>query len=170
MQGECREAPVRPLRRALWLLAFCCAAGPASADQPAEAASAGSAVGLELALRLDDGLGGSGELELPRLRSGLAVDELAPSGDLELVALDALADSTPSGGTFRLAAGARPSTSADVEANPFAPLVTVGLAGDLSPVFTLGLEVGVLEEGRAEREVGASGLWPVAQLLLVYRF
>ena len=85
-----------------------------------------------------------------------------------------------------------------IEANAVAPVLTVGYAGDISAGFTVGVELGVMyqgspkltnlrtdgllandptfqvdladEEERIENKVDNYQLWPVAQLLLIYRF
>jgi hypothetical protein len=86
-----------------------------------------------------------------------------------------------------------------VEANAFAPVLMLGWGGDLSPGFTFGVEAGVMyqgtpeiknlrargglleddpgllgdledEEQRIEDKVDAYKLWPIVQVMVLYRF
>jgi hypothetical protein len=155
------------------------------------------------------------------------VDGVDYQGDLGLLAVGAMADWYPFDGGFRISAGARwngneidlsarPSddvtigdstyTPAEigrltgtVEANPIAPVLTIGYGGDLGRGFTLGAEVGVMyqgapeiddlrardglleddpglsgdleeEEERIEDELDSYRFWPVFQVMALYRF
>jgi hypothetical protein len=135
---------VRLLRPALWLLALACAASPAGAEEPSPG-------------------GGTAAHALAFL--GLS----AYQGDLTRIALVAPADWAPPDAPLRLEAG-RPERAALGSSGLFGPALTVGFAGDLSPVFSLGLEVGVMDPARSAPQLDTPLIWPVAQLTFVYRF
>jgi len=184
-------------------------------------------VGPELSLRPMEQLGLRANLNWLSFSRDEDVDDIDYHGDLGLLSIGAMADWYPFDGGFRISAGARwngneidlsarPSddvtigsttyTPAEigrltgtVEANPIAPLLTIGYGGDLGRGFTLGAEVGVMyqgtpeiknlrardgllegdpglladledEEERIEDEVDSYRFWPVLQVMVLYRF
>lgn len=184
-------------------------------------------VGPELSIRPMEKLGVRGSLNWLSFSRDEDVDDIAYEGDLGLLSFGATLDWYPFDGGFRVSAGgrwngndidlsARPANAVTiggttytpaeigrltgtVEANAFAPVLTLGWGGDLAPGFTFGVEAGVMyqgapeiknlrarggllegdpglladlevEEERIEDEVDAYRVWPVFQLMLTYRF
>jgi hypothetical protein len=184
-------------------------------------------VGPELSLRPFEKLGVRAGVNWLGFSIGKRVNDIHYDGDLGLLSLGAMADWYPFEGGLRISAGARwngndlklsarPThdvtigsvtyTPAElgrltgtVDANAFAPVLTVGWGGDLSPGFTLGVELGFMyqgapriknlraqggllegsagllsdlrdEEGRIEKAVEGYRYLPVLQAMLLYRF
>jgi hypothetical protein len=184
-------------------------------------------IGPELSVRPMEHLGLRGNLQWLSFSRDEDVDGVSYDGDLGLLSIGAMADWYPFDGGFRVSGGARwngndlrlSATPANdvtiggttytpaeigrltgtVEANPIAPVLTLGYGGDLSPGFAFLVEAGVMyqgaakiknlrarggllegnaglladiedEEERIEDEIDSYKLWPVFQLGLVYRF
>ncbi len=184
-------------------------------------------VGPELSLRPAEKLGVRASVDWLSFSHDTDVDDINYNGDLGMLSVGAMLDWYPFDGGFRVSAGGRwngndialsatPSNNVTiggttytpaeigrltgtVEANPFAPVLTLGYGGDLSRGFTFGVEAGVMyqgapeiknlqarggllendpgllgdledEEQRIENEVDAYQVWPVLQVMLMYRF
>jgi hypothetical protein len=184
-------------------------------------------VGPELSLRPIEKLGVRASIDWLSFSRGVDVDDIEYDGDLGLLSVGAMLDWYPFDGGFRVSAGgrwngndiemsARPANNVTiggttytpaeigrltgtVEANPFAPVLTLGWGGDLSPGFTFGIEAGVMyqgspeiknlrarggllendpgllgdlqdEEKQIEDEVDSYQVWPVVQVMVLYRF
>jgi hypothetical protein len=183
-------------------------------------------VGPELGLRFSESLGARINAAWLDASANTDIDGIRYNGDLSLNNAGAMLDWYPFSGGFRLSAGgrwngnqldlARPSApvviggttftpaqvgqlEGTVEVNSFAPALSLGFSGEMSPGLTLGLELGVLyqgppklsnlrarggllegdpgllaevaaEEKQVEDKYDSYRLWPIAQLLVIYRF
>jgi len=184
-------------------------------------------IGPELSLRPIEHLGVRANLHWLSFSHHEDVDDISYDGDLGLLSIGAVLDWYPFDGGFRVSAGARWSgneldlsatpasdvtiggttyTPAEigrltgtVEANPIAPVLTLGYGGDLSRGLAFGIEAGVMfqgaakienlrarggllesdpgllldledEEKRIEDEIDSYRFWPVVQVMLQYRF
>ena len=184
-------------------------------------------VGPELSLRPTEHLGVRANFAWLSFSRDEDVNDIDYDGDLGLLSIGAMADWYPFDGGLRISGGARwngndidlsarPANNVTiggatytpaeigrltgtVEANAIAPVLSVGYAGDLSPGFTLGAELGVMyqgapeiknlrarggllendpgllgdlndEESRIESEVDSYRFWPAVQVMLLYRF
>ncbi len=205
------------------------AAQPVAADGTlAVGITAGTlGVGPEVSLRPMEKLGVRASINWLTFSRDEDVDDINYNGDLGLLSVGATLDWYPFDGGFRVSAGGRwngndielsatPSNNVTVggttytpaeigrltgtvEANPFAPVLTLGYGGDLSSGFTFGVEAGVMyqgapkiknlrarggllendpgllgdlqdEEQRIENEVDSYKVWPILQVMLLYRF
>lgn len=184
-------------------------------------------VGPEVSFRPMEGLGVRGSINWLSFSRDEDVNDINYEGDLGLLSVGAMLDWYPFDGGFRVSAGGRwngneidlSATPANavtiggttytpaeigrltgtVEANPFAPVLTIGWGGDLSRGLTVGVEAGIMyqgapeitnlrarggllesdpgllgdledEEERIEDKVDSYQVWPVFQLMLLYRF
>ncbi len=208
-------------------LALCTNAAQAGGPGSVSAGVVGGTLGFgpELSYRLGP-FGARANAGFLGFEHSQELDGIDYNGDVHLLNAGAMADWYPFFVGFRISAGARwngnridlsaqPRSAVDiggttympaeigrlrgtVDANPVAPVVSIGFAGDLMPLLTVSAELGVMYHGapqvsdlrasgllandpslesdlkaearRIEREMDSYRVWPIAQLFVTYQF